>query len=269
MDLFTRLTGQDGLDIVRWSCLSCHIMRYLIVTDWLTDLLTYLLTKLINYLLTYSLTHSTQHSPSWEANRFAASREIPRILWNRKVHYPNHKCPLLVSILNQLNPVHIPHLTSLRYILIVSSHLRLGLPSGLFPSGFHTSILHKPFLTTIGATCPAHLIHVLTPWKRVQPKKLTGLQLLTKFPAFYGTRKFITALTNDRHLSLSWAIWIQSIPLILNSWRSFPILSFTYATEAFVFFVTTSLHIIMLYFSVVGPPSSTNLQKKMLRKKDR
>jgi hypothetical protein len=28
------------------------------------------------------LTHSTQQSPSWEANRFAASQEIPRILWN-------------------------------------------------------------------------------------------------------------------------------------------------------------------------------------------
>ena len=38
-------------------------------------------------LLTYSLTHSMEHSPSWEANRFSDSQEIPHILCNPKVHY--------------------------------------------------------------------------------------------------------------------------------------------------------------------------------------
>ena len=45
---------------------------------------------------------------------------------------------------------------------------------------------------------------LLTPWCRVL-EKLTGLQLVKKFPAFCGTRRFITALTSVRHLSLSWA----------------------------------------------------------------
>ena len=46
---------------------------------------------------------------------------------------------------------------------------------------------------------------ILTPWCRVLLDQLTGLQLVKNFPAFYGNRRFITALTSVRHLSLSWA----------------------------------------------------------------
>ena len=81
-------------------------------------------------------------SPSWEANWFAASQEIPRIPRNPKVHYRTHKRPPPVSILGQSSPVQstYPHPTSWRSILI-STHLRLGLLSGLFPSGFPTKTL--------------------------------------------------------------------------------------------------------------------------------
>ena len=47
-------------------------------------------------------------SPSWEANWFAASQEIPLISRNPKVHYRTHKRLPPVSILGQPNPVHIP-----------------------------------------------------------------------------------------------------------------------------------------------------------------
>ena len=64
-----------------------------------------------------------------------------------------------------------------------------------------------------------------TPWCRVLLEKLTDLQPVKKFPAFHGTRRFITALTSVRHLSLSWVSPIQSIYPHSTSWRSILILS--------------------------------------------
>jgi len=51
-----------------------------------------------------------------------------------------------------------PHHTSFRSILILSTHLRLGLPSGLYHSGFPSKTLDTPLSSPIRATCPAHLI---------------------------------------------------------------------------------------------------------------
>jgi len=69
------------------------------------------------------------------------------------------------------------------------------------------------------------LTYLLTPWCRVLLEKLTGLKLAKKFPAFHGTRKFITALTSVRHLSLSSASPIQSTYPHPTSWSSILILS--------------------------------------------
>jgi len=56
-------------------------------------------------------------------------------------------------------------------------------------------------------------------------EKLFGLQLVKKFSAFYGTRRFITALPSVRYLSLSSASRIQSIYPHPTYWRSILILS--------------------------------------------
>ena len=69
------------------------------------------------------------------------------------------------------------------------------------------------------------LTYLLTPWCRVLLEKLTGLQPVKKFPAFYGTRRFITAFTSFRHPSLSWTSPIQSTHPQPTSWRSILILS--------------------------------------------
>ena len=83
----------------------------------------------------------------------------------------------------------------------------------------HTTLYHYTLHAQL------HSFVLLSPWCRVLLEKLTGLQLVEKFPAFHGTPRFITALTSVRHLSLSWASPIQSIYPHTTSWRSILILS--------------------------------------------
>ena len=96
-----------------------------------------------------------EQSPSWEANQFSASEEIPSILWNLKFHCHIHKCPPPVPVLSQINPVHSPtfHFLKVHFNILPSmpgsSKLSLSLR---FP---HQNPLYT---SPVPHTCPAHLI---------------------------------------------------------------------------------------------------------------
>ena len=73
----------------------------------------------------------------------------------------------------------------------------------------------------------------LTTSGKVLLEKITGPQLVKKFPAYYGTRRFITTFTRARLLSLFWARSIQSMPPHSTSWISILMLSWFFQVVSF------------------------------------
>jgi len=87
-----------------------------------------------------------QQIPSWEANRFSASQEIPPFHGNRRfITAFTSVRHLSLSWESSIQSIR-PHPASWRSILILSSHLRLDLPDGLYPSGFPTKTLYMSVL---------------------------------------------------------------------------------------------------------------------------
>jgi hypothetical protein len=79
---------------------------------------------------------------------------------------------LSLSWASTIQSIH-PHPTSSRCILILSSHLLLRLPCGIFPSGFPTKTQYTPLLSPNRATCHAHLILGLITRKIMDEKYLS------------------------------------------------------------------------------------------------
>ena len=129
--------------------------------NWNGHLKKFLLPNLVLHPLTNLHTSLLRAAQSflW-SYQFSASQEIPCILRHPQDHYFVYKSPPPVPILSQINPVHAPpHTTFWKSILPLSSHLCLGLPSCIFPSGFPTKTHYTPLLSPKCATCPTH--HIL------------------------------------------------------------------------------------------------------------
>jgi len=64
-------------------------------------------------------------------------------------------------------------------------------------------------------------INILTAWSRGVLEKETVAKIAKKFPASYGTRRFITVFTRSRHWPLPCPSWIHSTPSLPISSKSF------------------------------------------------
>jgi len=64
----------------------------------------------------------------------------------------------LVQILSHVSTILALHSISWLSIWILLFYLRLGLPSDIFPLGFHTKTLYAPLPSPVRATCPANPI---------------------------------------------------------------------------------------------------------------
>jgi hypothetical protein len=102
-----------------------------------------------------NITSFVQESP-WETTSHSSRNS--QSFMELEGSLPCHRGPPLVPSLSEMHPGHTLHPPSLRSILILSSHLCLGLQSGIFPSGFQTKILDI-FVFSMHTTWPAHFIH--------------------------------------------------------------------------------------------------------------
>jgi len=112
-----------------------------------TYLFTYILTYFLTYIHTYLITYFRLHL----VKKFLAFHGTRRFI--TVITSVRH---LSLSWASPIQSIY-PHPTSWRSVLILSTHRRLGLPSGLFPSGFPTKTLYSPLLThTCHMPSPSH-----------------------------------------------------------------------------------------------------------------
>ena len=121
----------------------------------------------------------------------------------------SHELEVIIGLQTQVSPT-----------ADVSKILRSAIQLQVYYSSFQKNTSAWPKLTDVEKHDLRHYHYLLTPWSRVLLEKVTGSAASQEIPRIFGTRRFITAFTSARHLSLSWASSTQS-----TSWISILILS--------------------------------------------
>lgn len=118
------------------------------------------------------MTHSQSHqliNKLHEAKSFFRTFQyspLVKILYNFSVHYRVHNRALSIPVLSQINPI------TLKYILVLSSHLCLGFPSSPSLHVFKLKVCMHLLITLIRAACLANLYYII--WCHIRITNLYG-----------------------------------------------------------------------------------------------
>ena len=133
-----------------------------------------------------------EQRPSWEVTSSSVSQEIPCILWNQKVHYRIHNSP----IVNNINSVRALTSYFLKIHFKLSTRLRLGFPSSLFPSGSRTKACRH-----FAEYRSSQLMHLLS--QSTALLSICNFQVprtLINFPAEFAAKKMEYELTANKQM---------------------------------------------------------------------
>lgn len=181
-------------------------------------------------------------SPLWKAHRSSAGKEIPHTFWNLKGQYSAHDSLTFVPVLNHIKPLYVLPNYFVRLILILFYNSHMGLPCGLFTSGFSSKSLHAFLFFTYAChmqfpphppwfNCPS-MLWGCKPWLSLR----NFLQSLVS-PSLFGPNIFLSISSILRLCSyFNVSDWILHA---LKTTRKITLYSYTSWTSSII---CTSIH---------------------------
>jgi hypothetical protein len=142
-------------------------------------------------------------------NQWKVCKTQVRSKWVTKERWIHSKAPRKMCFLPGVAEVVISFASAIHELQ--TSFLSLKLIGKYRAKSFNVTVVPNVGYRFILPVCCHHVLACTWPCSRCLTNsmersflgKLTGSQLVKKFPSFYGTRRFITAFTSARHLSLS------------------------------------------------------------------